>query len=186
MKKFLIGTLTIASCLTLASCSSLDGSYKKSNQDNTKKTKQIKAPAKSSFKNNVAKLNDKTIKIKGVKTIQQGDSDQTLIAFQYKVTNESTNILTPLNAWNSTFKVSQGNKELKTTDFSDDRLPSNPNENLAKGDSIESSVVYALDNANDSIKINASEGISNNNITAATTSTLDGTNLGTEEFSIKQ
>ncbi|KRM80694.1 DUF5067 domain-containing protein [Fructilactobacillus sanfranciscensis] len=183
MKKLLVSSIVILSSLTLASCSSLDGQYKKSSNDKKQTTKQVKAPTRSSFKNNVATLNDKTIKITGVKTIKDTQEySQPLVVFMYKTTNKSNKIITPLTAWNNTFKITQKGKSLKKVSFTDDRLDSNPDKNLAEGDSAKNSVVYELDNQKDPIKINASEGISINSINES--SSIDGTNLGSEQFSI--
>ncbi|CAJ1185941.1 hypothetical protein FS150101_NMOIFPPK_00858 [Fructilactobacillus sanfranciscensis] len=183
MKKLLVSSIVILSSLTLASCSSLDGQYKKSSNDKKQTTKQVKTPTRSSFKNNVATLNDKTIKITGVKTIKDTQEySQPLVVFMYKTTNKSNKIITPLTAWNNTFKITQKGKSLKKVSFTDDRLDSNPDKNLAEGDSAKNSVVYELDNQKDPIKINASEGISINSINES--SSIDGTNLGSEQFSI--
>ena len=191
MKKLLVSSIVILSSLTLASCSSLDGQYKKSSNDKKQTTKQVKTPTRSSFKNNVATLNDKTIKITGVKTIKitgvktikdTQEYSQPLVVFMYKTTNKSNKIITPLTAWNNTFKITQKGKSLKKVSFTDDRLDSNPDKNLAEGDSAKNSVVYELDNQKDPIKINASEGISTNSINES--SSIDGTNLGSEQFSI--
>lgn len=183
MKKLLVSSIVILSSLTLASCSSLDGQYKKSSNDKKQTTKQVKTPTRSSFKNNVATLNDKTIKITGVKTIKDTQEySQPLVVFMYKTTNKSNKIITPLTAWNNTFKITQKGKSLKKVSFTDDRLDSNPDKNLAEGDSAKNSVGYELDNQKDPIKINASEGISTNSINES--SSIDGTNLGSEQFSI--
>ena len=183
MKKLLVSSIVILSSLTLASCSSLDGQYKKSSNDKKQTTKQVKTPTRSSFKNNVATLNDKTIKITGVKTIKDTQEySQPLVVSMYKTTNKSNKIITPLTAWNNTFKITQKGKSLKKVSFTDDRLDSNPDKNLAEGDSAKNSVVYELDNQKDPIKINASEGISTNSINES--SSIDGTNLGSEQFSI--
>ncbi|WP_429970774.1 DUF5067 domain-containing protein [Fructilactobacillus sp. Tb1] len=185
MKKLLVGGIAILSSLTLASCSSLDGQYKKSNNDTKQSTKPVKTPNQASFKNNVATLNDKTIKITGVKTINDTqDYDKPLVAFIYKTTNRSDKIITPLDAWNNTFKISQKKTTLKPVSFSDERLESNPDTNLAKGDSKTNTIVYELNNDSDPITINASQGISTNNISTNNQS-IDGTNLGSEQFSIK-
>lgn len=183
MKKLLVGGIAILSTLTLASCSSLDGQYKKSNNDHKQTTKQVKAPRQSSFKNNVAKLNDKTIKITGVKTVDNNqDYSEPLVAFIYKTTNESSKTITPQIAWDNTFKITQKGKQLKKVSFNDERLDSNPDKNLAEGDSAKNTVVYELNNQTDPITINASEGISTNSINNS--SNIDGTNLGSEQFKI--
>ena len=182
MKKLLVSSIVILSSLTLASCSSLDGQYKKSSNDKKQTTKEGNEVI-TEYKNNVATLNDKTIKITGVKTIKDTQEySQPLVVFMYKTTNKSNKIITPLTAWNNTFKITQKGKSLKKVSFTDDRLDSNPDKNLAEGDSAKNSVVYELDNQKDPIKINASEGISTNSINES--SSIDGTNLGSEQFSI--
>lgn len=184
MKKILVTSIAILSTLTLASCSSLDGQYKKSNNDNKQTTKPVKAPTQSSFKNNVAKLNDKTIKIIGVKTVNNSEKyDEPLVVFIYKTTNKSNKIITPKNAWDSTFKITQKSHHLNEVNFNDDRLDYNPDQNLAEGDSAKNTVVYELNNQNDPITINASEGINPNSINN-NSSSIDGTNLGSEQFKL--
>ncbi|USS86518.1 DUF5067 domain-containing protein [Fructilactobacillus cliffordii] len=182
MKKQIILGLAAVATLSLAGCSSSKQSQSKPKSATTSKTSQ-----QPSFRNNVAQLNDKTIRIKGVKTIKQpNESSPSMVAFIYQVTNKSNHSMTPMDAWNANMKVMQNKQKLDQTKFSDDSLPSNPNESIAKGQTVKSSVVYKLNNTKDPISINASQGINQNAIDPNSNQQIDGTDVGTQTFAISQ
>ncbi|USS87316.1 DUF5067 domain-containing protein [Fructilactobacillus hinvesii] len=182
MKKQIILGLAAVCTLTLAGCSSSNHSQSKPKNTTSKTTSQ-----QPSFRNNVAQLNDKTIRIKGVKTIKQpNESTPSMVAFIYQVKNKSNHEMTAMQAWDSNMKVTQNKQELAKTKFSDDSLPNNPDETIAKGQTVKSSVVYKLSNDKDAISINASQGINQNAIDQNSNQQIDGTNVGTQTFAINQ
>ncbi|ANZ58062.1 hypothetical protein BGL34_01985 [Fructilactobacillus lindneri] len=187
MKKLLVGSFIIVSTFALTACS-LDGSYHKnaSDSNNTKSSKKAKMPSESFFRNNEAKLSDKTLKITGVKTVKKSQNNPNpLVVFLYTTKNTSNKNMTPEEAWNTTFKVSQNKQKLSKSNFTDKSIPSNPQENIGKNQTVKNSMVYVLKNSSDPISVNASEGINNNNITASTSQNIDGTNLGSQVYNIK-
>ncbi|USS85468.1 DUF5067 domain-containing protein [Fructilactobacillus myrtifloralis] len=181
-KKIILGMVTICT-LGLAGCST-PGHHADNAKSKSAPTSQTTQP---SFRNNVAQLNDKTIRIKGVKTIKQpNETEPSMVAFIYQVTNKSKRVLTPKQAWNENMKVSQNKQELKETNFSDKTLPQNSDQTIAKGQTVKSAVVYQLQSPKESISINASQGINSNPIDQNANQQIDGTDLGTQTFAINK
>lgn len=175
MKKIIVVIMSVILCFGLAACGGDSGnSAKNESSDNS-------TASKYSFKDNIATFSDATIEITDYRVIPVGETgneygEKPVIAFWYKVTNNSAEDMDPSTAWILNFTAIQDNdansvNELEVGMLPDDRFLDSQLEKIKVGGTVENAVAYELDDDTTPVQLIASDGF--------------GEEIGKQTFDIK-